>query len=100
MHDDALLKAKMRWVQLIEQLGRAPATDLLGVVGASGTGGGSVPGDATWTLSFELTVWRIEGADIQTRPLRAHRQVSQPELRQYMKELAPYTVPHAGPGSL
>lgn len=92
MAGDALLEAKLRWARLFEQLEGEPEADVLGVVGANGAGGGSVPGDATWTVSFELTAWRIEGAEIQTRPLRVHRRVPEPGLRQYMKELVPYTV--------
>src|SRR5262245_20904819 len=89
---DEIAKAEARMKRLRDQLAAASVVEVLGVVSASGAGGGRSGGEKLWTLRFTLDAWRIKGADVQDRPLGVQRPVNDKDLRRYMEALESYTV--------
>jgi hypothetical protein len=90
--NDMLAEAEARMERLRQQLAAAPTVDVLGVVSASGAGGGKSCGQKLWTLRFTLDAWRIKGADLQTRTLDVQREVNDKALHRYQDALESYAV--------
>lgn len=87
-----IAKAEARMERLRKQLAAAPVVELLGVVSASGAGGGRFGSQKLWTLRFTLDAWRIKGAELQDQPLDVQRQVNDKDLKRYQKALDSYAV--------
>ncbi len=79
---------------LEQQLAASPVVNLIGVVNASGAGGGQAFGEEQWALRFAFAAWRAEGAHVRTDELRVQRQVTREALRQYIDQIKPYAVLH------
>jgi hypothetical protein len=89
---DIFAEAKVRQEQLLNQLASCPVTDVLGVVGASGTSGLKFRNEELWTLKLTLEAWRMQTARLQTRPLTVRRMVTKEELARFRELIRPYTV--------
>lgn len=89
---DEIAKAEARMKRLRDQLAASPIVEILGVVSASGAGGGKSRGEKLWTLQFTLDAWRIKGANLQNRPLDVQRRVNDKDLERFQEALEPSTV--------
>jgi hypothetical protein len=89
---DEIAKADARMKRLRDQLAASPIVEVLGVVCASGAGGGRFRGEKLWTLRFTLDAWRIRGTNVQYRPLDVQRQVTDKDLKRYQDALESYSV--------
>jgi hypothetical protein len=94
MADDADIFARAERLQreLLEQLATASISDVLAVVDATGPGAGKLGRGALWSMSFSSNAWRIDGGEIQTKPLRFHRNVTDEELKRWQAQIEPYDV--------
>lgn len=83
-----------RQQKLTDQLAVSPIIEVLGVVSArgGGAGGGHVPGDELWQLSFRFDAWRIVGGEVQTGELLMSRKMPKEEMREWMDKIKPYSV--------
>lgn len=55
-------------------------------------GAGRAQGEAFWTLLFTFDAWRIQGEQLQTRPLTLRRPVTDEELAGWRSLIQPYAV--------
>ena len=94
MADDAdiFAEAERRHRQLLEQLAAAPISDVLAVVGPNGPGAGRSRGEHLWTMSFTFGAWRVDGGEIQKRPLTVCRKVTDEELKTFQDLILSYEV--------
>jgi len=81
-----------RQKQLQELLAAAPMVEVVGVVSPVGVSGGRSGGEELWMLRLVLDAWRIAGGQMQTRPLRIQRKLTDPELKQLQKAVPPDAV--------
>src|SRR4051794_25185755 len=88
---DHAAEADERRRRIREGLAAAPVVEVVGVVAPNGAGGGRGEGDR-WTLLFSFEAWRAACSGLQTRPLLVSRDVSDEELRVYMRNIRPYAV--------
>ncbi|MFO0694960.1 MAG: DUF2262 domain-containing protein [Polyangiales bacterium] len=70
----------------------AEAIDILGVVAASGSSGSRFGGMEDWCLGSTLEVWRVEGGELETAPLRLERYMPEHELEAWRARLRPYAI--------
>lgn len=94
MADDAdiFAEAERRQQRVFEQLMAASISDILAVVGPNGPGAGRSRGENLWTMSFEVETWRVEGDEVQKRPLTLCRKVTDKELKAFQDQILPYQV--------
>ena len=78
--------------ELYQQLAAQPLVELIGVVSASGSGGGMSQGDELWCFAFTLVAWRINDGDIKETDLIVRRQVSDEELDFFRDRVQANTV--------
>ena len=88
----ALSQRKSPADQLFKQLAAAPVVEILGVLDASGVGGGWSQGDTRWTLSFSFAAWRIAGGPLRKQELVVRRKVWEKEIEKYQKLVKPDVV--------
>ena len=69
-----------------------PRKTILGLVGASGSGGASKGPSSEWNLVFHLAAWRDPGAEVVTGERRCEMPVDQSEVRAFMERVQPYDV--------
>jgi hypothetical protein len=89
---DTFVDAERRQSRLLEQLATASISDVVAVVGPNGPGAGRFRGEDLWTMSFTLDAWRVDGGQIQTRPLTLRRKVTDEELKTLQTLILPYEV--------
>jgi hypothetical protein len=90
--NDESVDHEARVNKLHEQFAAAPIVDVLGVVSPSGVGGGNWGGQELWSVSVDLEAWRIEGGELQTRPLDLQNKVTREKLNEIQNALRPYKV--------
>lgn len=73
--------------RLLKQLAAAPIVDVLGVLSASGVGGGWSQGDTKWTVSFTFAAWRIGGGELKTKELIVRRLVAEKQVNKVLDRL-------------
>jgi hypothetical protein len=89
---DIFAEADRRQRRSFEQLASAPISDVLAVVGANGPGAGRSRGEDLWTMSVTFEGWRVDGGQIQKRPLEVYRKVTDEELKTLQDLILPYEV--------
>lgn len=77
---------------LIVQLEKAPLTEVTGIVDANGSGGGMLPGDDQWKMTFTFVAWRQEHHRLNTNELIVRRKVSDEELKSFMNSIKPDSI--------
>src|SRR5689334_6811447 len=85
-------QARLKQEQLLKLLAAAPISQVVGVVCAIGTGGGKSGGEQLWTLRTTFEAWRIQGGELQTRPLTIRRKVTDSDLKKFQSLLPAYSV--------
>lgn len=65
---------------------------MLGLVGASGSGGSSVGQSNEWALTFRLAAWRYTGAEVETGEQYCSLPVAYSDLSDWMARVKPYAV--------
>jgi hypothetical protein len=70
--------------ELRDELMKQPIVELIGLVDASGAGGGRSHPETTWTLSFTCDAYRVVGSPMRKMKLTVRREVSQAELDELM----------------
>jgi hypothetical protein len=89
---DIFADAEQPQRRLFEQLAAASISDVVAVVGPNGPGAGRSRGEDLWTMSFTLDAWRVDGGEIQKRPLTIRRKVTDVELKAFQDLIVPYEV--------
>jgi hypothetical protein len=89
---DIFAEAERRYRALFEQFATASISDVLAVVDATGPGAGRLGGEGLWNMSFRSNAWRVDGGEIQTRPLTLCRRVTDEELKSWQELIEPYDV--------
>ena len=65
---------------------------LLGLVSASGSGGGSIGQSNEWKLTFQLAAWHYAGAEVETEERYCSLPVAHSDLNDWMARVKPYAV--------
>ena len=89
---DIFAELDLKRDRLLEQLAASPVVTVIGIVDATGSGGGRGRGDDLWTLSFAFAAWHLEDSEVRTDRLSIQRQVSDDELKQHMDRIKPYKI--------
>ncbi len=92
---DVFAELELKQKRLLEQLAASSEVAVVGVIDASGAGGGNLRGDANWTLRFAFAAWYRDSSEVMTDELMIQRQVSREQLDQYMERIKPYTIVRA-----
>jgi len=78
--------------ELIAQLESKPLVELIGIVSASGAGGGKSRGEELWSFTFSLVAWRSNGSEINETKLIVRRLATDLELEQLQDQIDANTV--------
>jgi hypothetical protein len=78
--------------ELIAQLKSKPLVELIGIVSASGAGGGKSRGEKLWSFTFALVAWHINGGEINETELIVRRLATDAELEQLKGQIGANTV--------
>jgi hypothetical protein len=89
---DILADFHIRQRALIEQLKQSPVREVLGVINAAGSGGGTSRGEDFWTLRFTFADWKFKNGELQKRPLTVQKQMSKDQLGAIMKTIKSYDI--------
>jgi hypothetical protein len=82
---DLFADMRLREKKLFDELAECPVVDLLGIVDASGVGGGKTGRETLWTLTFSLDAWKHGTGSIHKTPLTVRRKVSDKELKKFQR---------------
>jgi hypothetical protein len=78
--------------RLFRQLTASPLATVVGVIDASGVGGGHSSKDAWWVLRFALAAWRIHGSGLRNEELMVQQRVAEAEVRRWMDRIDAYSI--------
>lgn len=89
---DIFERAREQQRKLYEKLNQQPASEVTGVVTASGVGGSISKGEELWTLRFTLFAWRTNDGTLQNMKLEVRNQVTRTELDEFQEKVSAYGV--------
>jgi hypothetical protein len=91
---DPFVEMERQHEVFMSRINDTPVVDLIGLVGASGPGGGSSGGEENWSLIFHCDDWRIVGSSVQVDELRVEMPVSKKALSVEMERINAYDIVH------
>jgi hypothetical protein len=86
---DPMAEHRKRERTLARRLGRAPLTEITGIVDAGGPGGGKSQGEKLYTFTLELVAWRAGDGEIRREKLDVRKPITERELDRLMAKIQP-----------